>query len=333
MTVNTISWGFEMNIYARWFDEWGNAIEQEPMKPMIHCKGGVTVPGPTQAEQDMQSEQANLLREQTAILKEQTAQQAALEPLLMESMGIRKNAEGGYEKIPVGEKAATPQDIAAQKQLLLMGYSTTGAKLSEEEQLAGMTASEQREYQLTKQIEERQGKALAGQLDVSPALESDLSSRRKQLEENLYRRVGPDWQQSTPGIQSMSELEKNSELLREESRRGTISAGEGMLLNRMQMMDQDTAQMGQTTGMYSDLNQRGISNLMSLPSLKSQTMQGQSGLLQGYSTAMQPFQMQRQLQTQGAMQSSANNAAGRQGLYGALGSMAGLGLGSYMAFR
>jgi hypothetical protein len=69
-------------------------------------------------------------------------------------------------------------------------------------------------------ILDRLGRALRGDLPVSPALEADFATRR----EGLSQRLGPDYLQSTPGIQTTAIMDREREI----ASRGDISELSGI---------------------------------------------------------------------------------------------------------
>jgi hypothetical protein len=142
--------------------------------------------------------------------------------------------------------------------------------------------------------------ALAGELDVSPALEQDLQRQGGLLEEQISRsgRRG-----GTLGARQRSLFEQRAGLVREEARRGLITGLTGSSLGFAQLGGQ---QAGQQFG--------GLQGL-------GAGAQGTMGLL---SSAAQPFQNQRMLEFQ-AQQQTAQNRAGLIGAgFGAVGTGIGL---------
>ena len=105
----------------------------------------VTVPGPTDEEKALQAQQLK-------ILQGQEADSALMKPYVLKGMGLIE--EGGE-----------------------LRYMT------EEERMAGMSDIEKGQYDLTKMSQERQAQAYAGELPISPALESSLASQEKQMAE------------------------------------------------------------------------------------------------------------------------------------------------------
>lgn len=164
--------------------------------------------------------------------------------------------------------------------------------------------------ELERLYEERQLAALKGDLPVSPALEAELQTQQGQISEDLARRLGPQYQQTTAGQQSMGEFQKRAGLLREEARRGQLTTGEGLLASR--------------TGQISDIEQRRFANLQGA---------GQPGLqlLGAYGGVLSPYQSERmmgwQMQNQAAQQSAANRAGMISSAFGAAGTAAGVGIG------
>lgn len=150
--------------------------------------GDINVPGPTQAEQDLQQLQLELLQQQ----KEQ---HELMTPFILQELGLGIDAEGQYYK------------------------------LSEEELLKGMSELEKGQYELTMAQQERLQQALAGELPISPALEQDLAKQEAQMSEALAQRLGSGWEETTAGQQAMSTYQQRADLVREEARRGAIQGG------------------------------------------------------------------------------------------------------------
>lgn len=234
---------------------------------------GTTVEAPQPSAQEIALQQAQL----DSIAK-QNAETEAFKPILYKQMGLRE-VNGKLEEVPW------------------------------EERMASMAPQERAGYELNDLYLQRQKDAMEGKLPVSPAMEAELAQQRADLEANLSRRLGPQWSQSTSGIQSMTEFDKRAGLMREEARRGQISSGEGLLNARMGLLQNTQAQnvqQGQNWG---------------LPAFSQ---------LQGaYSQAYQPYQFNRNMQFQANQATSANRMGligGAMGAAGAIGgSMFGLG--------
>ncbi len=179
--------------------------------------------------------------------------------------------------------------MAEQQKLKPFLYESMG--LRENPETGELERVPEQKDELTRLYEERQLQALKGELPVSPALEAELQNEYKKVNEDLTRRLGPNWQLSTAGQQAMGEFKKRAELLREEARRGQISVGEGLLASRI--------------GLLSDLGQRDYNRLLSVGNRTYP-------LMSAYQSALSPYQRERMLQQQlgfqAAMQSAANKA-------------------------
>ena len=241
---------------------------------IAYCGGGgtsVSYPKPTEQEVALQQMQLD-------ILTQQQKETELMEPYLLESMGYRKDEEGNI------------------------------VKMTEEEQYTAMDTLEQGQYDITMQQQERQAMAYAGELPISPAMESNIQKQEKQLAEALSQRLGPDWQTTTSGQQAMSELKQSSELLREEARRGEISSGGGALL----------------------ANEGYLQSAGALKGYEATAFPGRTGgLFAGAGQAMYPYQAQRQGQYGADMYSAQSRAASQAGLMSGIGSLFGAGMGAY----
>lgn len=259
--------------------------------------GSTTVesPQPSSTEIALQQEQLELLREQRA-------ESEMLKPYIL--------AEMGYKEVD-GELVA----------------------LTEDELYSNMTPLEQTNYDLQKSYMEglveslplmnetnqlaleRYRKALAGELDVSPALEAELADQQSELEEYLSQRLGPDWRETTAGIQSLSEFNTRAEQLREASRYGELSTSQGLALAQQDRL------LNQTQW-QNNLSQQTLGNLYGYSNYGGQ-------LFNNYSTAMQPYQYYSGL----GLQASMANAQNSSSMYGALGSLGGTGMMAYALKR
>lgn len=241
---------------------------------VAYCDSGgstsIKYPAPTEQELALQQMQLDLLTRQ--------GEEAELmRPYILQSMGL-KDVDGEL------------------------------IQMSEEERYAAMNQLEQGQYDLTTQQQERQAMAYAGELPLSPGMESSLQKQEAQLAEVLSRRLGPDWQTTTSGQQAMGELRERTELLREEARRGEISSGGGALL----------ANLGQ------------LQSAGALESAKAMQFPGRTGgLFAGAGQAMAPYQMQRQGMFNADMYRAQSRASSQAGLMGGIGSLLGAGMGAY----
>jgi hypothetical protein len=173
-----------------------------------------------------------------------------------------------------------------------------------EERLAGMEPQERKAYELHDAYLDQQLKAVRGELPISPALERDISEQRGLVQEDLSRRLGPQYRRSTAGIQTEARFQEGANIAREQARRGVIGQGAGLISG---------SQAGLVGG-----QQARQAGLYGAP-------QSYYGGIGAGGQALQPYQFQRGLIHQSNLQTAANRAQSRAGLYG----LAGAGLGAY----
>lgn len=282
------------------------------------CFGGgdTTVNAPPMTE-----EEKSLLATQNDLLKQQLSENKQITPLLMKNLGLKQDETGNWVEMSYQERidSMDPQEkLALENQMLQYGKDIYGNALTEDQIMARLTPSQQNAYQAEKLSQERYIKALKGELDISPALEQELSEYEKNTKADLERKLGPNWQLSTPGQKALANLEQKTALIREEARRGEITAGEMRSQNIAQQTLAKANQAANETASVAALRQQGLSNLANLPGRTS-------GLIQTAGTMQQPYMRQRELETSAAMQTAANKAASGSGWMGLLGNMAGAG--------
>lgn len=270
----------------------------------------------TSAEAAPQSpEQKAISQKQLELMGKESDWMDALGPVILEGLGYKssqvenpeyseflKRREAWMAERPWASEANLTE---AYKNIELAPsqYKSSFEKMSEEERLAGMSELERADYDMQRKIQQRTLDALEGNLPISPALESSLQREQSGLEEELAQKLGPNWKLSTPATTKLGEFKKRAELVREEARRGQISAGVG----------QNIAQGNYLTG----TNAQNVSTMSSPLSMYG-------GIMSGYNTALQPYIQQQNLATSASMQSQANKAAMIGGLINAAGSAAGM---------
>ena len=236
---------------------------------IARCGGNTHVEAPQPNAQEIALQQ-----EQLDIMKEERAEYKTLEPILLQSMGLVAEADGTYRR------------------------------MTTEEQTSYMTDTEKLAQEALNLTYERQLKALKGELDISPALEDELTTQKTKLMENLSQRLGSGWETTTAGIQAMGEFDKNAEMVREEARRGIISQSTGLA----------TAQAGYLTS--ADLSKQ--SSLYAYG--------GRLGnLFNQYGQAQQPYQYYSGLQNQANIANAQMASQQTSGLMSGLGTLAGMG--------
>jgi len=206
----------------------------------------VQAPGPSAQEIALQEQQLKVLQTQ-----EKESEQ--MRPYVLKGMGLMEDEAGDLR------------------------YMT------EEERTAGMSTLERGQYDITKMSQERQAKAYAGKLPISPALEEELSAQQSKMQQALSQRLGPNWMMTTPGQQAWTAFTQKADLVREEARRGAMSTEGGLLLSNL-------GYLGNTEGTKT--------------SMAGQFPGRTSGLFGGYGVLQQPYQQQRASELQAGIQTS-----------------------------
>jgi len=236
--------------------------------------GSTYYPGPSPEEQE-------LMELQLEALKSKKEDWEKMEPWMLAAMGLIE--EGGELR-----------------------------KMTEEEYLGQMSEIEKGQYELLQLAQERQRKAYAGELDISPALEKSLAGQEEQMGEMLSQKLGPDWATTTAGQQSMSSFKERADLVREEARRGEIQGGGATTMAYLQQL---SGLHGEKGGRYAQFAGRA------------------GGLFAGYGAAMAPYQQQRQAAYQGGLYQQGLQSQQQTGLYSGLGSLIGSGIQAYGAYK
>lgn len=223
-----------------------------------------------QAERENQPtpEEQALLDEQLTLAEQQAKFEQDIQPFLLESMGLRYNAAGVLEKIP--EVEAPPDELVTLYQSYL-------------------------------------DQALAGEIPTSLSTENSIAENTAIMNENLSRRLGSGYNESTPGLETMGKFMASAEGMREGERQDLINMYSGLLQQRQAML--------------SDL---GYSEAGLLQGVGSPNY----SLMQAYTQAQQPYTYQNTLNNQVAMQEIANKSSATQGGYQLAGVSGGL-LGGY----
>jgi hypothetical protein len=235
----------------------------------------VSVPKPTAEERELQKNQAELLALQRQIIEAQQRQNAILLPFLAEQEGydIETDTTGNITKI---SKRFDPDD--AKKKELESG------------------------------LLDRSLKALKGELPVDPGLEESLQKQEVDLRQRLASQLGPGYETSTPGIETLDQFFRTSEILRDGARTGQLTLAEQLGITREQQ-DIYSRQASQDV-----LRQSAIGDPLTFAGAFGQTARG-------YGQAQIPFIEHRKMQTQASIanaQSSASMFGAGLGLIGAL---------------
>lgn len=218
------------------------------------CCGGGDAPKPSKAEKALQ-------REQLSLLQQQQEETELMRPFVLEGLGLVTDPSTGELR-----------------------------HMTEAEKLAGMSESQRRQYDITTMAQERQMKAYAGELPVSPALEQELEKQHRQLTEALSQRLGTGWMETTAGQQAMSTFMQKANLVREEARRGEITGGTSSTLSNLSYMGgaREAKASGayafpsRTSGLFGEYS--GVLDRMSnerMMQYQAETQQ-QAGMMSGY---------------------------------------------------
>lgn len=245
----------------------------------------VTVPGPTPQEISIQEEQLAILRQQQQIVNASIRQQELLAPFLFESAGLIPQIDPDTGEITGFDREVDPLDDLRQE--IEQGFL------------------------------ERTQAALAGELPINPALERALEEQGEELNERLRKQLGPGFETSTPGIESLDAFFRSSEELREGARRGDLTLAEQLGL----------AREGSNQGRIDDFLRRSLG-------LAGSGLQGAgalSGVFGGFDSVLGNLAAERELQTQGLISSAQNRSATLGALFGAAGNIGGSAvLGSFL---
>lgn len=184
---------------------------------------------------------------------------------------------------------------------------------------------------------ERQQKALAGELPVSQGTIDRKAADFQLLKENLARGgnaiIGDDpgsaYSLSSPGTQALKEFNSRYAGIEDQERQGTL--------------DSSAQTYAQSVGLSGNLGQTALTNTSSLSNPggyaatstslnpNSSPVQNNLSLVQGYSSAMNPYLQQQQMQWQTGQNNAQIGAANQAGWLQLGGTLVGSGVGAYAA--
>ena len=206
-----------------------------------------------------------------------------LDRILKAQYGMWEEYKPVIDKTIASQLGAKDQaELLRAKELLLQGYSPTGERLTEEQIRAGLTSIEAAERQLMSSYLARQDAALKGEVPISPALEKELAKKRSALTESLARKLGPNWETSTSGIQALRAFDESAELLREEARNQIINTGQSNIASASAT---ELARRGQTLaelGEADTTTQNMLATMMGMPSMLAPATSTASAYLSPY---------------------------------------------------
>lgn len=288
------------------------------------CMGGgsdIEVPGPSPTEEAIRAKtlqnmtksenlSAQLMPEvmrqmgyiQNPITTEAQAKQQALADRYAVLAKLYNGGNSDRSMHPQWE--AEMRDIENQRLIL---EQPTYRKATGDELMAGMTPLERAQYENAMLQADYTGKALRGELEVSPALERSIQKQAGITAENIARSGGLN---STPGIQRERAFNEYADLVREEARRGMISAGTSNEIAR--------------GGLALNQTNSAINNLGGV----SQTYLPYVG---AYNSTLAPYLADRQMQFQANATNAQADAQRSAGLMGGIGNLIGMGTGIGLA--
>ena len=228
------------------------------------------------------------------------------------------------------------------QQLLANGVDpTTKTRMTEEQRYAKLDEIGKAQYDVQKEALGMQLKGLRGELPISPGLERDIAKGTELTSADLSQRLGPQWAQSTAGIQTMGKVTEGANIARDAARRGWlgdtagIASGVGSDIRQNKAFNQNvSASMAPNLGLLGGLYTQGAGTVTGQRGQKFAGLTSAPGYgndWQGYSTAMQPYQYYSGLANQANMQNSANAAQEKAGLYGLIGNVIRSGATAYAA--
>jgi hypothetical protein len=236
-------------------------------------------PGPSPAETQLQNLQL-----------EQAQTTAAFQDFQLQEAGFRRTAEGGFEEIP--ESELTPAQLERRQQ-------------------------QQRSSELLGLQQEEALRLQRGEGEVPVGLQQQFETQEAQLRERLRRALGPNFEQSTAGIQALAEFNKSKLALTDAARFGRLTQGEQLLQARLGLGSNIRAQETQRL--------LGLGTFGALSGALGQQQQLRLGLGQNLNQAFAT-----QTGFLGQAQQSAVEQAGI--LPGAIGELAGTALGAGLSF-
>lgn len=291
----------------------------------------VQAPQPSQQELEIQSQMLSQLKSQDQLTR-------LIMPYMFSEMGYHYDQNAGtlVKLSPEAKMAAMSEEerkvfkfeqIALDQQIAGMGFNpnTLTRFQTEDEALSFMGPEQQRLYQLNRETQNLELKALRGELPVSPGLERELQTQEGQLRTGLSQRLGPNYELSTPAIQSLGRFEEGAGLLREESRRGMLPALENIRGSLRGDVQSGLNVFSGLSGLRSGLSGQNINYLSGLPG------QYQSNIQAGLA-GLQPYQFQRGLDFQATAQTAQNRAQRTAGLMQLAGTALGAG-GMYFGLK
>ena len=172
--------------------------------------------------QELSQRQMAILEEQLGLSKSELASIQAARGEALEQARVQ------------AESAQTAQNELYRQAGLKPTYDERGVltdlePMAEEELTANMNPLQQQQYQLAKATTQKQLDALAGKVDMDPALQQSLKEQEDQLRATLAQKLGPNYEKTTPGIQALSKFGEAKTRIEESARLSWIQTGQGLV--------------------------------------------------------------------------------------------------------
>lgn len=281
----------------------------------------VEAPEPTAEEKMLQSEQAELLRQQRSILLEQGRLQNLLLPIFGAQSGIDFQFDAKGNIIGAKRNQKHQQQEAIQQEFLEMLQE----QLREQRERQGEEGP-LRDLQLEVEmgLAKRSLAALKGELPVDPALEREISTQERTLRDTLRQQLGAGYETSTPGIEALQRFGEGAAALRSGAQTGQLTLAEQLGVARTALRTgQNSSDLQQPLAGFSNLSQLGFGQQASQQqAIFGPQMALAGGLGQvagGFGVAQVPFQQQRSMEFQADIFNAQNSGIGALGgLFGGI---------------
>lgn len=226
-------------------------------------------PKASATEKQLQQEQLTSLQRERSLADRNLRTEDLLSPFMYQRLGLTPQYGPGTHNQPQSREQFDAQrylqenpDVAQSGQDPWEHYTTQGYKDNRQaysigdtgREITGFTEAPKSQADLNQEqilqlAQEREMKALKGELPVDASLMSDLKQREDQLRQSLSKKFGPGYETSTGGTQALSDFERARQATLDAVRRGDINTGEALNLSQTGLLNDKTANfLGQTSG-------------------------------------------------------------------------------------
>lgn len=248
--------------------------------PIAECKGDTNIPGPSESETELTDEQKELVAQQVEQLRKQNQIIDNMWPEIQKAI----SGELSYEQLMIdSSKELQPlyTDLAKKGiDLNSLQIDSMSSEIQRNEALKPMildtlgysldangkyVPSDTSQDPIQNMLKEQYSGAISGEIPLTPDVEKYI----KDYETSLEQRLGPNWRETTPGIQALNEINNVKQNARQSMITNTGSNYMGYTSNRL-------------TGLLAGTGQ-GTGNV-TVPSITSSGANTATGLLSGTST-------------------------------------------------